>query len=124
VPYLEALDLQVNSDVLLLIGSDEPHYTASKIFPALMSGQPYLSLFHRASSSHAILQSAGGGLTHAFETAQELKALQMDIISSLKTLIVGPERLGRADPAAYTPFTAHAVAGRFAEIFNKLTARS
>ena len=40
VPYLQAIDLLSNSHAIILIGSDEPHYTASKIYPALMSGRP------------------------------------------------------------------------------------
>ena len=59
-PYLQALKVLTQSNGLLLIGSDEPHYTASKIYPALMSGRPFLSLFHRASSAHDILSASGG----------------------------------------------------------------
>jgi hypothetical protein len=124
LPYLRALGILARSDGILLIGSDEPHYTASKIYPALMSGRPFLSLFHRASGSHALLKSSGGGLTLAFDTYKELVALEGDIANCLRTLVVEPERLGRADPAAYASFTAHAVAGRFAAIFNRVTARA
>ena len=56
VPYLQALDLLANSQALILIGSDEPHYTASKIYPALLSGRPILALFHKASSAYDILR--------------------------------------------------------------------
>ena len=62
VPYLDAIGTLARSDGLLLIGSDERHYTASKIYPALLSGRPYLSLFNVESSAHAILSRAGGGL--------------------------------------------------------------
>src|SRR6202040_3192980 len=66
VPYLSALGLLVRSHGVLLIGSDEPHYTASKIYPARMCGRAFLLLFHRASSAHAILDAAGGGRELAF----------------------------------------------------------
>ena len=57
VAYLDALGLVAQSQGILLIGSDEPHYTASKIYPVLMSGIPYLSLYHAASSAHDILRA-------------------------------------------------------------------
>ena len=124
LPYLRALNILARSDGILLIGSDEPHYTASKIYPALMSGRPFLSLFHRASSSHAILKLSGGGLTLAFDTDKDLKALEGDIANCLRTLVVERDRLRRADPAAYAPFTAQAIARGFAEIFNLVATRA
>jgi len=123
VPYVEALSLLAQSHGLLLIGSNEPHYTASKIYPALMSGRPYLSLFHAMSSAHAILARAGGGLTFAFSTTEELAALTPALADGLRALALCPERLGCADPAAYAPYEAHAIAGRYAGIFDSLASR-
>ena len=122
LPYLRALKLLIHSNGLLLIGSDEPHYTASKIYPALMSGRPYLSLFHRASSAHAILSSAGGGRTLAFETLLELDALEVLLAEGLRTLALRPDSLGSANRAAYAPYEARTIAGRFADIFNHVAA--
>lgn len=122
VPYLEALSLLANSHGLLLIGSDEPHYTASKIYPALMSGRPYVSLFHSASSAHAILSAAGGGMAHAFADDAALARLTPDLATSLRRLATAPESFGRADPAAYAPYTARAVAQQFARVFDTAAA--
>jgi hypothetical protein len=122
LPYMHALGALARSDGVLLIGSDEPHYTASKIYPALMSGRPFLSLFHRASSAHAILTAAGGGRSFAFATPEELTALEAPLADGLRTLAAAPESLGRVDPSAYAPFEARAIAGRFAAIFDRLSA--
>ncbi len=118
LPYLDALKVLVRSNGLMLIGSDEPHYTASKIYPGLMSGTPYFSLFHKSSSSHAILSKAGGGLAFAFGDARELEALEQPLADALAKLATAPESLGRSDPLAYAPFEARSIAKRFAEIFN------
>jgi glycosyltransferase involved in cell wall biosynthesis len=120
LPYLSALGVLSQSNGLLLIGSDEPHYTASKIYPALMSGRPFLSLFHHASSAHAILRAAGGGLTFAFSTAEDLAALEAQLADGLRTLAAVPESLGRVDSSAYAHYEARAVARRFADIFDRL----
>jgi hypothetical protein len=120
LPYMDALSFLVQSDGVLLIGSDEPHYTASKIYPALMSSRPFLSLFHNASSAHAILSAAGGGQAFAFATPEELVALEAPLADGLRTLAAAPESLGRVDPSAYAPYEARAVARRFADIFESV----
>lgn len=122
LPYLRALKVLVKSNGLLLIGSDEPHYTASKIYLALMSGRPYLSLFHGASSAHAILSLAGGGRALAFERREELEALKSSLAEGLRTLALHPDSLGSVRPAAYAPYEARNIARRFAGIFDRVVA--
>lgn len=120
VPFLDALRILAKTHAVLMIGSDEPHYTASKIYPGMMCGRPFLSLFHRASSAHRILSNAGGGIAFAFETQQELEALPPLIAEAIITLATNPDSVGRVDPAAYAEYTAAAVAGQFAAIFDRL----
>ena len=40
----------------MLLGSTEPHYTASKLFPALITDRPILAVFHDASSVVEMLE--------------------------------------------------------------------
>lgn len=119
VSYLEALSLVANSSGLLLIGSDEPHYTASKIYPALMSGRPYLSLFHAASGAHRLLSAAGGGQAFCFSSPAELAALAPAVSKAVVQLAETPESFGRADAAIYNSCSAASVAGLFAEVFDR-----
>ena len=120
LPFPEALSVIARSDGLLLIGSDEPHYTASKIYPALMSGRPFLSLFHVASSAHAVLAAAGGGIALSFDGKNGLVGTEAKLLEALRRFATAPGSLGPRNPAAYGGFTAHATAGRFAEIFDQL----
>jgi len=123
LPYLAALGLMARADGILLIGSVEPHYTASKIYPALMSGRPFLSLFHASSSSHQILAAAGGGIAHSFRSAAELDSLVPELAKSLSRLVQAPEPLGSVDPRAYAPYEARAIAARYAQIFDSIALR-
>lgn len=59
VPYADALGLLTTADGILLLGSSEPHYTASKVYPALVARRPILALFHTDSSVTSILRDAG-----------------------------------------------------------------
>jgi Glycosyl transferase 4-like domain len=120
VPYLEALSLAANSDVLLLIGSDEPHYTASKIYPALLSGRPCLGLFHKASSAFDILSRSGGARILGFDSVADLASRTEDIAAAIRDLALRPESAGSVAPSVIGPYHARAIAQRFAEIFQQV----
>jgi hypothetical protein len=57
--YLDALAVLAHASGILLLGSAERHYTASKLYPALLAKRPILALFHEASSAVSILRDAG-----------------------------------------------------------------
>ena len=120
LPYLQALSILIRSHGLLLIGSAEPHYTASKIYPALMSGRPFLSLFHSASSAHTLLSAAGGGRSLGFGSVEELAGLKPSLVEGIKALAAAPASFGLPDSAKYALFEARPIAERFAEIFDRL----
>lgn len=121
IPYLNALSAQAHSDGILMLGSAEPHYTASKIYSVLMSGRPFLSVFHRKSSAHEILLKAGGGLALGFGDLAELAVLEKPLADALAQLATAPGALGQVDRAAYKPYGACAIAQQFGNIFDQLT---
>jgi Glycosyl transferase 4-like domain len=55
--YLEALSVLTHASGILLLGTSERHYTASKLYPALLAARPILALFHEASSVVTILRT-------------------------------------------------------------------
>ena len=49
VPYFEALHYTARADVILVLGSDDPGYNASKLHACLLAGRPLLCIAHTAS---------------------------------------------------------------------------
>jgi len=49
VPYFEALYYLSRADALIILGSDEPSYSASKIFPYLFTKKPLITVAHQDS---------------------------------------------------------------------------
>lgn len=121
LPYLEALSLQARSDAILMLGSAESHYTASKIYGVMMSGRPYLSVYHELSSSHEILSRAGGGIALGFEGAAALPALVGKLADAIVRLTTVSNTFGRADAATYRDYTAASIATRYAQVFDSLS---
>ena len=59
--YREMLLSLVQSDALVVFGSNDPAYTASKIYPYLLAKRPLLAIFHQQSSVVALMAEVGGG---------------------------------------------------------------
>jgi hypothetical protein len=49
IPYFDVLHYLVRADALMMVGSDDSSYSASKIFPYLFSGRPVVTVAHEAS---------------------------------------------------------------------------
>jgi hypothetical protein len=122
VPYLEALAVLRGSDLLLALGSDEPHYTASKIYPILLSGRPGLALFHESSTVCGVVRTAGGA--HLVTYGEEAPALSraLEIAGALEGALRDPATVPPLNREALAPYLAPAIAGQFAEVFSRVSA--
>ncbi len=58
LPFLEVLHLLSESAGVMIIGSTEKHYTASKVFQSLLSKKPVFAVLHSESSAVQILRDA------------------------------------------------------------------
>jgi hypothetical protein len=124
--YLDALAVLTQASAILLLGSSEPHYTASKLYPALLARRPILALFHDASSVVSILRSIGAEPTVRVVTYGDEGTLESrvgDVTCHLRALAARPVydpadvSLERADQ-----FSARSLAGRLAAIFDRVAA--
>jgi hypothetical protein len=61
VQYFESLKILADSDFLIILGSDDPQYMASKIFPYIMAKKPLLGVFHENSSVVEIVKKTRAG---------------------------------------------------------------
>ena len=73
IPYLEVLNNLSSAEGVLAIGSTEMHYTASKIFQAILSLRPVFAVFHHHSTVVDILKEtiADNYLVKYFEDEEE-----------------------------------------------------
>lgn len=67
LPYFETLFLLNKANVLLVPGSTDTNYTASKIFPYIMAEKPLLAVFHKLSSVIDILNRINFGKVVEFD---------------------------------------------------------
>jgi hypothetical protein len=120
VPYLDALQILLDSHALVVIGSDEPHYTASKIFPYILARRPLLAIFHEASSVVRILQETQAGRVITFSSGHPPIERMQEISECLEEILSLPRDYQPPTRwEAFEPYTARAMTARLAQAFEK-----
>lgn len=120
LPYLDALHILLDSRALLAIGSDAPHYTASKIFPAILSQRPVLALFHKASSVVSILKETRAGSVVTFDSHSPLTTKVEDVLAALSDILALPDGYRPSTNwEAFERYTARAMTARLAHAFER-----
>jgi hypothetical protein len=86
ISYVSALAALRASRIVLMFGSTERAYNASKLYPALLSGRPVLALCHAESAMRATVEETGAGICLTFSGAAELERLDQQIADAIVTL--------------------------------------
>lgn len=121
VPYFDALHYLVKSDGLLAVGSNDPTYSASKIFPYILARRPMLVVFNQHSPVLAFASQSRCGLRFSFRNADDIDAIAGDI--HRQWFVEGKMHVVQdADPAAFGPFTAESMTRKLTECFNQAAA--
>ncbi|MES2446455.1 MAG: hypothetical protein V4546_04700 [Bacteroidota bacterium] len=61
IPYYNGIFCLINADALVILGSDDTNYTASKIYPYILAEKPFLAIFHPKSSACTIIKTCKAG---------------------------------------------------------------
>ena len=124
IGYVDALTVQAESAAILMIGSTEPHYTASKLYPGLLARRPVLAVYHEASSVVEILRRAARPPAMRLVTytdSERAESRTEAIYAELAALIEHPMYdSGAVDDRVLGEFSAEALAGRLAGLLDQL----
>lgn len=121
VPYFEALQIMVDSDAILLIGSDDPGYTASKLYPCILARKPILAVFHEQSSVVDILDRCNAGKAVTFKSGDRPQDLTPQILAQLNWLQSLPSGYQPdTNWQAFEPYTAKEMTRKQCEVFDRV----
>jgi hypothetical protein len=81
ISYYHALVTMQQADALFIPGSDDAKYTASKIYPCLLTQKPILAVFNKASSAIDILLEFG--VKHVYNYADATQKQLMEFFTEL-----------------------------------------
>ncbi len=120
VAYFEALQILVDSDAILLFGSDDPSYTASKLYPCILAQKPILAIFHQQSSVVEILRHCHAGRVVTFDSKDNPVDLLNDMNCQLNWLLSTPQGYQPEIVwSEFQPYTAREMTRRQCAIFER-----
>jgi hypothetical protein len=121
--YLDALNVQTRADALLLLGSSEPHYTPSKVFPALLARRPILAFYHSASSVLDVLrQPSLHARVFTFDDGAPLSGRIDEIADAFADLVeAGVGRAPISNSNGLQAWSARTLTGRLATVLDSVS---
>jgi hypothetical protein len=124
-PYFETLQLLKDADFLLIAGSDDPSYTASKLYPYVLARKPLLAIVHEASTVAEVLRETGAGLVVTFPSApgEDARAAAADrLAASWRAVLAALPRRPETDWASFERYTAREMTRRQCALFDDVLA--
>ena len=97
---------------LLVIGSDDPSYTASKLIPYLLARRPLLALMHACSPAVPLIQRCGGGTVVTFSSGE----LPATIAGAIDRVWLDQEQYTQLHPLDSVALAPHTAAGQAAQL--------
>lgn len=124
LPYFDTLQLLEDADFLLIAGSDDPAYTASKVYPYILARKPLLAVVHEHSTIVSVLRETRAGVVVTFSSApdeNERAAAAGRLLACWRQILAAP-RSPDTDWAAFDQYTAREMTRRQCDLFDDVLA--
>jgi hypothetical protein len=115
ISYYHTLATLQQADGLFIPGSDDPKYTASKIYPYLMTGKPLLAIFNKKSPAITTLKEFKAVDVYDYESVSK-----ENIQSFLIAIAEGELTSVTYDPKAIEKYAAKQMAVRQCRLFDRV----
>jgi hypothetical protein len=125
LPYFETLLRLQAADMLLMPGSTDPNYTASKLYPYILAQKPILAIFSKTSSVVDVLEKTNAGLVVRFDTEQvDLEQVSDQVLAQWYSMLKSIPYKPNTNWAAFEPYTAQSMTRKQVDFFNKIVSKS
>ncbi|PZO38684.1 MAG: hypothetical protein DCF19_15900 [Pseudanabaena frigida] len=119
IPYFEALQVLTDSHAILLIGSDDKSYSASKIYPCILARKPILAILHQQSLVVKVIESCQAGQIVTFNDHATTNILEQLIAKLDWLLSQSQDYTPTTDWQAFNPYTAREMTRQQCAIFDR-----
>jgi len=120
IPYFETLFLLKQADMLIVPGSTDTSYTASKIFPYLMVQKPLLAVFYKDSSVVNVLEDLNIGQVVKFDHTLAYDKYVDECYNYLESLMSENKKEEEIDMSIFEKYTARAKTLEQVDFFNMI----
>ncbi|WP_244228149.1 glycosyltransferase [Mucilaginibacter kameinonensis] len=115
ISYYHTLLTLKQADALFIPGSDDPKYTASKIYPYLLTQKPILAIFNASSSAIGIMKEYGVKQVYNYDTVTDDK-----INTFLLSIVQGNEPLPNYNEEAADKYSARQMTVEQCKLFDRV----
>jgi hypothetical protein len=117
VPYFDALYYLTHADALIAVGSNDPTYSASKIFPYVLAQRPMLLVYHEKSPVMAMANAMECGRRYTFRDSEDIDPIAAEV---LRDWFVGGQmnEPPKTNFSEFQPYSAASMTQRLADIFD------
>lgn len=120
LPYFVAMKVLKDADVLIIPGSTDTSYTASKIYPYILARRPMIAVFNRNSSVVDILDRTKAGTCITFQNDDQPEAIGEKILPVMSDYISRIPFEPETDWKEFEPYTAREATRKQVGFFNKI----
>jgi hypothetical protein len=117
-PYFSALRLLRDADFLLMPGSDNPQYTASKVYPYILARRPLLAIFREESSVVSVIRETRAGMVVPFGADESGEQIAANLLAVLLSFLRSLPFMPNTDWKAFEPYLAREMTRRQCELFD------
>lgn len=121
IDYLKVLNVLQKAEGLLMFGTIDKDYTASKLYPYILSKKPICAVFYEKSSAVTILRKTNAGVVIPFleeeynqEKIEEAYQIFTDFLENI-------DQKPKTDWQEFEPYTAKEMTRKQAEFFDIIT---
>lgn len=119
ISYFHALDTLKQADAIFIPGSDDPKYTASKVYPYLLAKKPLLALFNPKSPALTLLKEYG--VQQAFDFVSVSDNALLDFLRQLGSRKSAPDNY---NPETIAKYSARAMTEKQCSLFDSVIDQS
>jgi hypothetical protein len=120
LPYFEAMRVLKDADIQIIPGSTDTHYTASKLYPYILSKRPLLAVFNHSSSVVRILEKTRAGECVSFDNSETAEVIGQKVYEQLSSLLAKIPFTPDTDWKEFEPYSAREATRKQVDFFNRI----
>jgi glycosyltransferase involved in cell wall biosynthesis len=120
LPYFEAMRVLKDADLLIIPGSTDTNYTASKLYPYILAKRPLIAVFNESSSVVEILKETNTGRFVSFINEDDPLLLGERFLTTLKEELAKLPYVPDTNWDAFEPYSAREATRKQVLFFEKI----
>jgi hypothetical protein len=120
LPYFSALKVLKDADILIIPGSTDTNYTASKLYPYILANRPLIAVFNQNSSVVEILDKTKSGICATFINDDKADVIGEKVFEVMQQYLQRIPFVPDTNWHEFEPYSAREATRKQVDFFNKI----